>query len=112
SRLEVLDFINGIDTADHDKDGDKSERRFQMGDPLHGTPVSVVYGPTVEDAVIYFATNDGYLHAVNTADGTERWAFLPPEFLGKQVNFFLDSSTPTKTYGVDGTLRIQQVADH
>lgn len=112
TRLEVLDFINGIDTADHDNDGDKSEPRFQMGDPLHGTPVSVVYGPTVEDAVIYFATNDGYLHAVNTADGSERWAFLAPEFLGNQVNFFLDSNTPTKTYGVDGTLRIQQVADH
>jgi type IV pilus assembly protein PilY1 len=112
TRLEVLDFINGIDTADHDKDGNKSEPRFQMGDPLHGTPVTVVYGPTVEDAVIYFATNDGYLHAVNTTDGSERWAFIPQEFLGKQVNFFLDSTTPTKTYGVDGTLRVQQVADH
>jgi type IV pilus assembly protein PilY1 len=111
TRDQVLDFINGFDAADHDKDRDKGEPRNQMGDPLHATPVSVTYGPDLDDAIVYFATNDGFLHAIDASTGEEQWAFVPREFLGNQVDLFLDSNTPTKTYGIDGNLRVQQVGD-
>ena len=78
TRDEVLDFINGFDAADHDKDRDKGEPRNQMGDPLHAQPVSVIYGPDLDDAIVYFATNDGFLHAIDASTGEEQWAFIPP----------------------------------
>ncbi|HJR70719.1 MAG TPA: PilC/PilY family type IV pilus protein, partial [Gammaproteobacteria bacterium] len=111
TRTEVIDFINGLDAADTDNDGVLTEPRYQMGDPLHAQPASVIYGPTVDDAVLYFATNNGFLHAIDPTTGSEKWAFVPEEFLGNQVDLFLDSSTVTKTYGIDGSLRVQMIRD-
>ncbi|HEY8520236.1 MAG TPA: PQQ-binding-like beta-propeller repeat protein [Gammaproteobacteria bacterium] len=112
TREQVINFINGLDASDIDNDGDVTERRNQMGDPLHSQPASVVYGPTVDDAIIFVATNDGFLHAINAQDGVERWAFLPPEFLKQQVNLFLDQTTPIKTYGIDGNVRVQVLGNN
>jgi type IV pilus assembly protein PilY1 len=112
TRDEVIDFINGLDAADNDNDGDRTEPRFQMGDPLHSQAVSMVYGPTVDDTVIFFATNDGYLHAIDAKTGVEKWAFVPREFLPSQAELFVDSLTSQKNYGVDGSLRIQAIGDN
>ncbi|HEX5045535.1 MAG TPA: PilC/PilY family type IV pilus protein [Gammaproteobacteria bacterium] len=112
TRAEVIDFINGRDAADNDNDGDKSEPRFQMGDPLHSQALSMVYGPTLDDTVIFFATNDGFLHAIDAKTGVEKWAFVPPEFLSDQTELFLDSLTAQKGYGVDGSLRLQAIGDN
>ena len=113
TRTEVLDFINGFDASDVDQDNILVESRNQMGDPLHAQPVSVVYGPTNNDARIYFATNDGYLHSIDTVTGIEQWAFLPEEFLPNQIDFFKDnqSAVGNKYYGIDGTLRVQTLSD-
>ena len=45
--------------------------RNAMGDPLHSQPAAVVYGGTAADPdlIVYMATNDGYLHAINPIDG-------------------------------------------
>jgi type IV pilus assembly protein PilY1 len=85
--------------------------RTQMGDPLHSQPVSVIYGPGLRDGLVFMATNDGLLHAVDLESGVEQWAFVPPEFLGTQVDLFKDESAPYKQYGIDGDLRIQMLAD-
>jgi type IV pilus assembly protein PilY1 len=113
TRDEVIAFINGFDASDVDQDNILVESRNQMGDPLHAQPVSVVYGPTNADARIYFATNDGYLHSIDTETGIEQWAFLPEEFLPNQIEFFKDnqSAVGNKYYGIDGTLRVQTLAD-
>jgi type IV pilus assembly protein PilY1 len=107
----VIDFINGIDVGDEDQDGNTSEPRRQLGDPLHSRPVVMVYGPTNNDALVFLGTNDGVLHAFNVDDGSEEWAFLPPEFLDQQVDLLVDNTTDTKTYGVDGHITIQTIAD-
>lgn len=112
TREQVISFINGLDASDVDNDGDTTEPRRQMGDPLHSKPASVVYGPSIDDAIIFFATNDGFLHAIDADDGTELWAFLPPEFLGQQVNLFLDGSTPVKSYGIDGNVSVQVLGNN
>ena len=108
---EVIDFINGIDVADADQDGNVTEPRQQLGDPLHSRPVVVVYGPDNDDALVFMGTNDGVLHAFNVDDGSEEWAFLPPEFLNQQVDLLVDNTTDTKLYGVDGGIRIQTIAN-
>jgi type IV pilus assembly protein PilY1 len=111
TRAEVLDFINGLDASDVDQDGVLIETRSQIGDPLHSQPVVVVYGPDTDDALVFMGTNDGYLHAFNVDDGSEAWSFLPPEFIGDQVNLFIDNSSANKIYGPDGSIRVQTIAD-
>ena len=57
------------------------EPRHAMGDPVHSQPAVVIYGGTataknVNDAVIYSATNDGFLHAFDVGTGKELWAYI------------------------------------
>jgi len=111
SARDVVDFINGIDIADADMDGLTAEPRRQLGDPLHSAPVVVGYGPDSDDALIYMGTNDGMLHAFDAADGTEAWAFLPPEFLGQQLELLLDAVTGAKTYGIDGSIEVLTIGN-
>ncbi len=107
TRDQVIDFINGLDSPDIDGDGNLTEPRHQMGDPMSAQPVSVVYGPTNDDARVYFATNDGFLHSIRTTDGVEMWSFLPPQFLDDQINLFANNSVPQKHYGLDANLKVQ-----
>jgi type IV pilus assembly protein PilY1 len=102
TRAQVIDFIRGADPT-------TGAPRHQMGDPLHSRPAAVAYNAT--KTVIYLVTNDGYLHAVNAEDGTEAWAFVPPELLGDQVDLYRNAPTGTRHYGLDGTPRVQIAAD-
>jgi type IV pilus assembly protein PilY1 len=108
---EVIDFINGVDTPDTDGDSDHADARTQMGDPFHSQPASVVYGPGLRDGIIFVGTNDGYLHAIDLETGEEQWAFIPPEFLELQVDLYNNVPVASKSYGIDGDIRIQMVAD-
>jgi type IV pilus assembly protein PilY1 len=112
TRDQVIDFITGLDLPDTNQNNITNEPRRQMGDPLHSQPVSVIYGPTLQDGVVFFATNDGYLHAVDIQTGIEKWSFVPPEFLGNQMALYKDASTASKLYGIDGDLRVQTIADN
>lgn len=112
TRAEVLDFARGTDVTDEDDDGDMLEDRNAMGDPLHASPQSVIYGPTLTNAVVFFATNDGYLHAIDPDTGVEKWAFVPPELLGNLVELHDNESSPNKLYGIDGDIVIQTKANN
>ena len=112
TRDEVLSFINNVDVADANGNQSTTDPRDQMGDPLHAQPVTVMYGPTPDDSVVYFATNDGFLHAIDAKTGVEKWAFVPQEFLGKQVLELLDRTSATKNYAIDGSLRVQIKANN
>ena len=110
---QVISFINGVDVGDTDGDDDFTEPRNQMGDPLHSQPVSAIYGQNgmLRDGLLFFATNDGVLHALDLATGVEQWAFIPPEFLADQVLLLRNQASAEKHYGIDGDLRIHMVAD-
>src|SRR5690606_34050455 len=115
SRDDVIDFIRGVDVADVNGNGSRTDSRGQIGDPLHSAPVVVHFGgtpslPDADDALVLFATNDGYLHAVDPATGIEQWAFVPPEFLDDQVDLLLNPEVSAKHYGIDGNLRVQVLA--
>ena len=58
TRNDVIDFINGQTPI-------SGQPRNQMGDPLHSQPVSVIYGPDLRDGLLFVATNDGFLHALD-----------------------------------------------
>lgn len=101
---EIILWARGTDLADEDGDGDITEARNQMGDPLHSQPAAVVYGGSAAnpDTVIYTATNDGYLHAIRGSDGQELWSFVPKEHLASFAELYFNLDTRTKNYGIDG----------
>jgi type IV pilus assembly protein PilY1 len=83
-----------------------------MGDPLHTRPAVVIYGgttttPNIDDAVVYAVTNDGYLHSFDTVTGSENWAFIPWDLLGRLGDLYRDyPSNPRASLGLDGIIRV------
>jgi len=108
SRNTVIDWARGLDVLDENDNGDTTDIRKVMGDPLHVRPVNVLYGGTMAapDATVFVSTNDGYLHAVDPADGHELWAFVPAEMLGRLYDLYLDEPASTRTYGLDGEITV------
>lgn len=98
-RTALIDWARGLDAT-------SSTARLEMGDPLHARPVSVIYGgtATAPEAVVFMATNDGYLHAIDPSDGSELWSFVPSELLGRLNSLRENASSAVKRYGLDGNL--------
>lgn len=107
---ELIDWARGVDVRDEDGDPNTTVRRA-LGDPIHSSPAVVIYGgtpenPRTEDAVVFLATNDGYLHAFDAESGEELWAFVPQQFLPHLKELFFDNPVPTKRYALDGELTV------
>jgi type IV pilus assembly protein PilY1 len=108
---DLIDWARGEDVRDLDPvNGNNTETRHVMGDPIHAQPTVVIYGgttttPNVNDAVIYLPTNDGYLHAVDATSGQELWAYIPKEVL-PQLKGLYQNQTTAKQYALDGELRV------
>lgn len=91
---KFIRWVLGSDEWD-ETDGDQ---RWKLGDPYHvglvevGAPQSLITDPLyrvfAEDStvkirprVVYMHANDGMVHAFNSANGNEEWAFIPPNVL-------------------------------
>ncbi len=100
---QMISWMRGVDVKDEDNDPDTGIR-YAMGDTLHSQPAAVVYGAAGGgyDVVVYNATNDGYLHAINGANGQELWSFVPNELLGNMADLFANENVDYKNYGIDG----------
>ena len=111
-RKNVIAFARGEDVTDTDGDDDFTENNHQMGDPMHARPAVVIYGgttasPDVNDAIAYVPTNDGYLHAVDTKTGVEKWAFVPKDFLPRlQERYDNPAISTQRSYALDGDVRV------
>jgi type IV pilus assembly protein PilY1 len=101
----IIDWARGVDVRDED-DNPTTTVRNVMGDPLHSQPAAVVYGGTAQnpDVVVFTATNDGYVHAINGSTGEELWAFIPREHLPGLTKLFFNPTSTFKNYGVDGDI--------
>jgi type IV pilus assembly protein PilY1 len=95
---DVLAFMNASD-----------ERR--MGDPLHSKPAVVTYRETSGSPVdvVYLATNDGYLHAIDASTGVEKWAFIPSELLPRMKTLVTNPPITTRTFGLDGDIQVMKL---
>ncbi len=95
-RDKWLDFIRG-------KKADGTPR-YHIGDMLTGKPELVSYDATT--TLVFMATNEGYLHAIDAATGVEKWAFMPNALL-KNVKMFYENALPdTHVAGIDGALNV------
>ncbi|NVK38518.1 MAG: hypothetical protein HWE18_11390 [Gammaproteobacteria bacterium] len=104
---EVLDWTLGIDTLNYDGDNNYTESRQQLGDPLHSEPVVITYGGTEDnpDSTIYFGTNEGFIHGVDTETGEEDLAFIPRALHSIQNTYFTNNlAAGNKPYGMDGLI--------
>lgn len=102
---DLIRWSRGQDIRDEDDDNSTlDERDKYMGDPLHSQPAAVVYGGDVAnpEAVVYTATNDGYLHAIDASTGVELWSFIPKELLPNLVSLYFNPDSQFKNYGLDG----------
>ncbi|MGI9301584.1 MAG: pilus assembly protein, partial [Gammaproteobacteria bacterium] len=104
---ELIKWIRGLDRKDIDGDSDVDEARKQMGAVLHGSPLAVEYnGKTV----VYVPTTEGYLHAFDSSDGSELFAYMPQELLGNIKRLYEDQTTPSTSsipYGLDGPMTLR-----
>ena len=120
----AIQFIRGIDVTDENGNGNTTEEReWKLGDIFHSTPV-VVAPPSKASSdstyvafrvaqasrptVVIVGANDGMLHAfketngaVPAQDGTELWAFIPPDQL-PDLNGLL-ATTGSHLYYQDGS---------
>lgn len=107
---ELIQWARGAVVRD-DGTVDPSAARFEMGDPLHSKPATVVYSAEdadnpLADAVVFVATNDGYLHAIDADSGVELWAFIPSEMWGRLHLLKNNAQASSKSYGIDGNLTV------
>lgn len=108
-RETVLKWARGVDIKDADGDGDVTDVRLQMGDPIHSQPVIVNYG--ANDSAIFVATNQGFLHSFDAETGQENFAVIPRELLANLPEFYEDNSTFNHVYGLDGDMVLRKVDD-
>lgn len=94
--------------------------RLAIGDVLHSEPLLVAYkvddylnreaetsAPSKEKLYMFFGTNEGYLHAVDPANGSEKFAIIPKDLLKNPGAYYENrTGSSNKTYGLDGKITI------
>lgn len=99
----LVDWVRGTDLfEDENQNGVKSDVRASIhADVLHSRPLMINYGGAT-GIVGFYGSNDGMLHAVKggitDADGGEKWAFIPDEFINRTKLLRLYRNTPIVRY--------------
>jgi len=78
SKDDVINFVYGYDAYGDESADVNATRSWILGSFLHSRPYLINYRT---QSVIFAGSNDGMLHAFDDADGTELWAFIPPDVL-------------------------------
>jgi type IV pilus assembly protein PilY1 len=117
-RQQLLNWVRDLDVFDSDGDGSQTDTRHRLADPLHSSPVVVIYGGSDDDpdTTIFFGDNQGFLHAINGRSGTsstygqgegeEYFAFMPDELLSNQAELMENSQSVSHIYGLDGSVSV------
>ncbi len=78
SRDDLINFVYGYDAYQDESTDVNKTRNWILGSFLHSRPYLIHYRT---QSVIFEGSNDGMLHAFDDADGSELWAFIPPDLL-------------------------------
>lgn len=95
---DTVNYLRGIRTNERQNGGSMRDRTTHvLGDVVHSSPFYVRDTDT-----IYFGANDGMLHAISAASGTELFAVTPKEVIPRLKN--LASIGYSHQYFVDGDI--------
>lgn len=96
-----------------------SSSRKAIGDILHNEPRLVAYvtdenltrakdpAKTKEQLYLFFGDNEGFIRAIDTKTGVEKFAFLPKELLANPGAYYRNAKgSINKRYGVDGLFAV------
>lgn len=119
SQFDLDDFTNAQlllppEATDAVRENVERELLTMWGDPLHSRPLMVNYGGSkvggkfVEDNIVFVSTNAGMLHAIDTSNGDEKFAFMPYELISKASSYTVNrlplaGGNKRQTYGMDGS---------
>jgi type IV pilus assembly protein PilY1 len=78
SKDDLINFVYGYDAYQDESTDVNATRSWILGSFLHSRPYIVHYKT---QSVLFVGSNDGMLHAFADADGSELWAFIPPDLL-------------------------------
>jgi len=99
---EMALWLKGKDVFNHDDD-DATVNRMQMGATIHSSPVPLYYSDTAGNEFrVFTATTDGLLHAINPADGSTAWSFIPRRLLDRSWALGNNPTTSGIRYGLGG----------
>lgn len=123
----LIQFVHGYDVYGEDS---SAKRSWIMGDIMHSKPVFLNYerytfndANEVDDDVnkgyVFVGANDGMLHAFKDVDGTEAWAFIPPDLLpnlqyltdSDHHYYFVDNSPFLYVHDKDGDGNIETTGE-
>lgn len=108
-RTNLLQWARGVDVLDEDGDGAFNDVRSHMGDPMHSQPAIINYADSSQvdgvKSIVFVATNDGFVHAIDTGNGEEQFSFIPSELLPNLNQIYQDIGSD-HPYGLDGPLSI------
>lgn len=91
-RTNLINFVRGAG-----KDG---QQRFHMGDVMNNKPLVMDY---TSNGYVFVGTNEGFLHAIDSATGVEKWAFMPKDLLKNSAIFYDNTQAKQHVYGIDGS---------
>jgi len=103
---DLLAWSVGIDVKDVDKDSSTTDVRHELGDPMHSEPILLNYSNIGGSpaSVLFFGTNEGFLHAVDADTGKEYSALIPAELLPNLNKFYANNAGAPHPYGLDGPI--------
>jgi len=78
SKDDLINFIYGYDAYQDESTNVTATRSWILGSFLHSRPFLINYKT---QSVLFVGSNDGMLHAFDDANGSELWAFIPPDLL-------------------------------
>jgi type IV pilus assembly protein PilY1 len=112
----LINFVHGEDAYRDESSDETAKRKWILGSFLHSRPFLIHY---TNKNVVYAGSNDGMLHAFDDSDGSELWAFIPPDLLptlqylhSDQNESFVDGSPkPYVSYEYNGDGSIKSVTN-
>ncbi|NHZ91327.1 hypothetical protein F2P45_20240 [Massilia sp. CCM 8733] len=99
---DILKFVRGDTSKELKNGGGLRSRGSVLGDIIHSTPV---YHNDGTSKTVFVGANDGMLHAINAADGSERFAYIPGALMGGLKD--LASKDYKHRYYVDGGISLR-----
>jgi type IV pilus assembly protein PilY1 len=103
SSSNVMDYLRGDPVNEGTAPGKFRVRGYGLGDIIHSTPV---YWDDGVNKTVFVGANDGMLHAINAADGSERFAYVPMSVIANVSA--LASQAYTHRYYVDGRMDVKK----